>query len=102
MRFAIVTLAAAALAPAHAQDAPAPITRADAVDAAVLRGARLALARADTAVAYAQLLTARALPNPTLSAVYSKDAPNYHFTADWPFDYPGIRRTRIQAAQASC
>src|SRR5919202_362421 len=100
----ILLVAAGLAAGAHptlgAQEAPAPVTRAEAVDAAVLRGARLALARADTAVAYAQLLTARALPNPTLSGVYSKDAPHYHITADWPFDYPGIRRTRMRAAEA--
>src|ERR687886_1012712 len=86
--------------PVRGQEAPTPISRAAAIDAAVLRGARLALARADTAVAYAQLLTARARQNPTLSSIYSKDVPHYHITADWPFDYPGIRRTRIQAAQA--
>lgn len=54
---------------------------------------------ADTAAAFAQLLTARALPNPTLSGAYSKDTPNYHVTADVPVDYLWLRGTRVEAAQ---
>ena len=41
--------------------------RSDAVQAAIERGARLGVARADTAVANAGLITARARPNPALS-----------------------------------
>jgi outer membrane protein, heavy metal efflux system len=104
--WSLVAFAGAALglwgqSSACAQDAPTPISRAAAVEAAVARGARLALARADTAVAFAQLLTARALQNPTLSATYSKSPPNYHLIGDLPIDYPGVRRTRIRSAQAA-
>jgi outer membrane protein, heavy metal efflux system len=87
----------AMLSPVGAQEAP--ISRAQAIDAALARGARLGLARADTAVAYAQLASARALQNPTLSASYSKATPRYHVIAELPIDYPGVRRTRIRTAQ---
>jgi cobalt-zinc-cadmium efflux system outer membrane protein len=69
------------------------------VESALARGARVAVARADTMVAYAELLSARGLQNPTLSATYSKSVPRYHLTADVPFDYPWVRRTRIRSAQ---
>jgi outer membrane protein, heavy metal efflux system len=84
----------------RAQAGLTPISREQAVEAALVRGARLGLARADTALAFAQLLTARALQNPTLSTVYSGAVPKYHITADQPIELPGIRRARIQAAQA--
>src|SRR5690242_2914913 len=61
-----------------------PVTRGEAVDAAVRVGPRLAVAQADTAVALAALITARALPNPTLAASYTKDAPSYHSTLEFP------------------
>ena len=51
-------------------------------------GARLGVARADTAVANAQLITARARPNPTLTGTYSAAVPNYHLIADIPIDFP--------------
>ena len=54
-----------------------------------------------TGVAYAALLIARARPNPTLNAAYSKSAPQYHVTADLPIDYPGLRAARVRAERAS-
>jgi cobalt-zinc-cadmium efflux system outer membrane protein len=81
--------------------APAPLTRQDAVASAIARGARLAVARADTSVAYAQILTARALPDPALNASYSKSEPKYHVTVDLPLDYPWLRRTRVGSAEAA-
>ena len=84
--------------PAHAQR---PVTRADAVDAAVRVGPRLAVAQADTAVALAALITARALPNPTLAASYTKDAPPYHSTLEFPLDFPWLRGPRIGSASAA-
>ena len=48
------------------------VTRADAERAAFAAGTRVALARADTAAALARLLSANTLPNPTLTASYSK------------------------------
>lgn len=80
--------------------AQAPVSREDAVATAVARGARLGIARADTAIAFAALLTARALQNPTLSTSYSKSVPKYHVTVDLPFDLPYQRRARIGAARA--
>ena len=84
--------------PAHAQR---PVTRGEAVDAAVRVGPRLAVAQADTAVALAALITARALPNPTLAASYTKDAPPYHSTLEFPLDFPWLRGPRIGAAAAA-
>ena len=76
-----------------------PLSRAQAVQDAVTRSPRSGVLGADTAVAFAQLLTARALPNPTLSASYTKSVPMYHITADFPVDYLWLRGTRVQAAQ---
>lgn len=77
------------------------VTRSAAIDAALARGARLAVARADTAVAAAQLLTARALANPSLAASYSKATPQIHVTLEMPLDLPGVRGLRIESARAS-
>src|SRR5258706_8631023 len=77
------------------------VTRSDAIAAALSRGARLAVARADTAAARAQLATAGAFTNPSLAATYTKSAPQYHVTLDLPIDLPGVRGTRIQSAKAS-
>ena len=78
-----------------------PVTRAEAVDAAVTVGPRLAVAQADTAVALAALITARALPNPTLAASYTKDAPPYHSTLELPLDFPWLRGPRVGSAAAA-
>jgi cobalt-zinc-cadmium efflux system outer membrane protein len=77
-----------------------PVTRAQAIESAVTRGARAAVARADTLVAAAQLLTARSWDNPSLAATYSKSLPSYHTIVDFPLDITGLRGTRVQAAQA--
>lgn len=77
------------------------VSRSDAVAAALSRGARLAVARADTAAARAQLATASAFTNPSLAATYTKSVPQYHVTLDMPIDFPGVRGTRIQSAKAS-
>jgi len=99
-RIALVACAvcSAGAAPIAAQ-APSPLTRAEAVQTAMERGARLGVARADTLVASAQLIAARARPNPTLSGSYSAAVPNYHVSADFPIDLPGLRQTRIRAAE---
>ena len=78
-----------------------PVTREQAIESAVTRGARAAVARADTLVAAAQLITARSWENPSLAASYSKDLPNYHAIVDFPLDITGLRGTRVRAAQAS-
>lgn len=90
---------AASLAPAaHAQ---LPVTRAVAERAALSSGPRVALARADSAAARAALLTARALPNPSLAASYTGDKPSKHVSLDVPFDAPWTRGPRIGAARAA-
>src|SRR3989454_6597019 len=78
-----------------------PVTRADAAAAALTRGARVALGRADTTAALGAVRTARAFPNPTLSGSYTKDTPNYHALGDLPLDLPWLRAPRIGAAEAA-
>ncbi len=96
VRFLLICLAA--LSNAGAQQV---VTRSDAIAAALSRGARLGVARADTAAARAQLATASAFPNPLLAASYTKSVPQYHVTLELPIDFPGVRGTRIQSARAS-
>src|SRR5881396_4049755 len=84
---------------AMAARAQAPVSREDAVASALTQGARIALARADTSVAFAQLLTARALQNPTLAASYSKSTPNYHVLLELPIDLQ--RGLRVGAARSA-
>lgn len=74
------------------------VSRADARDAALLRGARGAVARADTLAAAGLLHGARLYPNPSLGATYTKDTPHYHVIADVPLDLPWLRSARIGAA----
>lgn len=78
-----------------------PVTRQQAIESAIARGARAAVARADTLVGFAQLLTARSWDNPSLAATYSKAPPSYHAIVDLPLDITGIRGARIRAAQAT-
>ncbi|PYP15677.1 MAG: hypothetical protein DMD54_11565 [Gemmatimonadetes bacterium] len=78
-----------------------PVSRADAVAAALARGARIAVGRADTTAALGGVRTARAFPNPTFSGSYTKDPPNYHALADLPLDMPWLRSPRIGAAEAA-
>ncbi len=77
-----------------------PVSREQAIEAALTRGARAAVARADTLVGAALLLTARSWDNPSLALSSSKAPPKYHAIVDLPLDITGIRGTRIQAAQA--
>ncbi len=91
-------LAAGAVPAARAQ---MPVTRVMAERAALAAGPRVALARADSAVAHASLLTARALPNPSLAASYTGDKPSKHVSLDVPFDAPWTRGPRIGAARAA-
>jgi cobalt-zinc-cadmium efflux system outer membrane protein len=78
-----------------------PVTRAEAARRALAAGPRVALARADTAAARAALITARALPNPSLVATYSKDPPQKHLILDLPLDAPWVRGPRVGAARAT-
>jgi cobalt-zinc-cadmium efflux system outer membrane protein len=78
-----------------------PLSREQAVESAVSRGARSAVARADTLVGSAQLLSARQWYNPSLSASYTKSTPRYHEIVDFPLDISGVRSARIRSAEAS-
>src|SRR5256885_12434468 len=78
-----------------------PVTRAQAVEAALARGAGAAPGRADPAFAAGALRTARALPNPTLSGTYTKDVPHYHYVADLALDLPWLRSARVGAAASA-
>ena len=97
----ILPLATLLLVASQAARGQQPITRQQAVDAAVARGARAAVARADTLVGAAQLLSARQWENPSLSATYSKAVPRYHEIIDLPFDISGARSARIRSAEAA-
>lgn len=100
MRLRITLSAGLCILPAASlQSQATPYSRAAAVETALQRGARLGVAQADTAVAGAALIVARARPNPTVSASYSKARPRYHFTADVPIDFPMLRQLRIRAAE---
>src|SRR2546423_7410588 len=77
------------------------VTRAQAVEAALARGARAAFGRADTALAAGVLRAARAFPNPSLAATYTKDVPHYHYIADLALDLPWVRSARIGAAASA-
>jgi cobalt-zinc-cadmium efflux system outer membrane protein len=98
MRFHFALKVAPWLIPASLA-AQTPLTRSSAIDAALDRGARLGVAQADTAIANAALITARALPNPSVNASYSKSFPTWHFSADIPIDFPMLRDLRVRAAQ---
>jgi cobalt-zinc-cadmium efflux system outer membrane protein len=75
-----------------------PLTLSEAVDSAVTRGTRVALARADSASTRAGLTTAREWPNPTLTFQYTRDTPHYHGFIEFPIDYPWLRSARIHSA----
>jgi cobalt-zinc-cadmium efflux system outer membrane protein len=57
------------------------------------------LARADSLVARATLVSAREYANPTATLSYSKDTPNYHALFNFPLDYPWVRDSRVRAAR---
>src|SRR5579872_4236603 len=77
---------------------PQPLTLHAAVDSALARGTRVAMARADSATVRAGLTTAREWPNPTLSFQYTRDEPHYHGFLEFPIDYPWLRNARIKSA----
>ena len=84
---------------AHAQQSRLPFSRAAAIASALARGVRLPAAAADTLVAAAQLLSARAFTNPTLVTNYTKSVPQYHAELELPLPFPWIRSARIGSAR---
>ena len=99
VRLSIILIGAALAAPV-AGAAQQRVTLEQARAAALANGSRVAIAAADEALARADAVTARAFPNPTVAADYSKSAPQYHLTADQPLEFPWLRRARIGAARA--
>ena len=89
------TLGVAARAPGQQTN----LTRAQAMQTALNRGARVAVAAADTAVASAQVVAARVFPDPSFAASYSKAVPTQHYSLDIPIEFPGVRQPRSQSAQ---
>jgi cobalt-zinc-cadmium efflux system outer membrane protein len=88
---------------AFATAAPAqqPVTRAQAVAAALARGPRVARAAPDVASARADVSAARTFQNPTAVLSYTGDVPRYHAEAEIPLDFPWLRSARIGAARAA-
>src|SRR5215467_11596574 len=86
LRIAVVIMACA-LNAAPIESQISPLSRLEAVQTALDRGARLAVARADTALARAALITAEAIPNPNLTGSYSKSVPQYHLLFDVPVGF---------------
>ena len=85
-----------------AQASPAalePLTRAAAANAALTHGVRAALARADSLIARAAVISSETFANPTANLTYSKDTPHYHGIFSIPFDYPWVRDARVRAAR---
>src|SRR5881397_161386 len=87
--------------PLRAQQPVQPVTRAQAVAAALTRGTPAAFGRADTAAAAGALRAARLYPNPSVAASYTKDVPHYHVLADLALDLPWLRAARVGAAASA-
>lgn len=102
MRLLIATVALCATVgvAARAPGQQLNLTREQAVQTALARGTRVAVAAADTAVAAAQLVAAKVYPDPSITASWSKDTPHNHVLFDLPLEFPTIRRPRSQSAQA--
>lgn len=98
MRVTVALAIAGVLNAAHLQSQTSSLSRSEAIQSALERGPRLGTARADTAVAGAQVIAARALPNPTVTGNYSRAVPRYHFTVDVPIDFPMLRQLRVRSA----
>src|SRR5882762_4203090 len=79
-------------APAVSLSAQQPVTREQAVAAALARGARAAFGRADTAAASGALHAARLYPNPTALGSYSRDVPTITSPLIYRSTCPGSAR----------
>ena len=80
--------------------APRPVTRAEALAAALAAGPRLAVARADSGAAAAGVVLAREFANPVVGFQYTGDTPRHHYTFDLPLDLPWLRTARVGSALA--
>ena len=78
-----------------------PVTREEAVSAALARGPRVARAAPDVLAARAEVSGARALQNPVAALSYTGSVPTYHAELEIPLDFPWLRRARVRAAGAA-
>jgi cobalt-zinc-cadmium efflux system outer membrane protein len=78
-----------------------PVTREQAVSAALALGPRVARAAPDVAAARAEVTGARAFQNPTALASYTGSVPTYHAELEIPLDFPWLRQARVGAAEAA-
>lgn len=100
--FTLVFVFAVALAPAaaHSQAPGMSVSRAEAIETALRRAPRTAVARADSMAAAALVVLARQRENPVFGASYSESTPQAHFSLDIPVNWPSARAPRIAAARA--
>ncbi len=77
------------------------LTRSAAITSALRNSPQAALAAADTASAFANIVLAHQWDNPTLNASVSMSVPTQHYSLDIPLDAPWIRTPRIAAADAA-
>ena len=92
-----ITLLACAASGLYAQR---PLSRRDAIDAALSRGPLVALIAADTARAAADLSTAGVRLLPNLQTSFTESAPQYHIITELPLDGPLLRSRRLRVARA--
>lgn len=92
---------ALALTAAGVSGAQQSVSRGAAIASAIERGPRVAIARADSASARAQLSLARQYENPVFGLSYTKDSPQHHLGLDIPLDLPWFRNPRISFARSA-
>lgn len=97
--FALAAVLVAVAGTARTMDAQQSVTRTAAIARAIANGPRVAVARADSAFARAQVSIARQYENPVFSLGYSKDLPQHHVGLDLPIDLPYFRTPRIDVAR---
>ena len=96
-----LVLALLAIVAVRAAGAQQPVTRAQAVAAALAAGPRAALAASDVASARAELTGARTFQNPTAVLSRTGSVPTSHAEVEIPLEWPWLRSARVGAAQAS-
>jgi cobalt-zinc-cadmium efflux system outer membrane protein len=96
--WAVALLLACGAGAARAQQ---PVTREEAVAAALAYGPRAQRAAPDVAAARADVTGARAFQNPTAAASYTGSVPRYHAELQIPLDFPWLRAARVGAAESA-
>jgi len=96
----VVASLCGSLVPATGIAQERPVTRRDAIEAALLRGPRLALARSDSAAAHADVALARQFDNPALTLEHTRSTPRQHATVAFPLWLPTQRSLQLRSAGA--